>query len=602
MESIIVGTAGHIDHGKTSLIKALTGNHLDSSPEEQERGITISLGFTHLDLPSKRIAFIDVPGHEKLIRTMISGACGLDAVMLCVSAIEGVMPQTREHLSILNILGISRGIIVLTMTDLADEETIEMAEMDIEESVAGTFLEGAPIIHTSAGPTVSGMEDLKQALLALPPVHHQITGPFRLPVDRVFSQKGFGTVVTGTARNGKIEDGIEVEINPGALRSRIRGIQVHGQKQQQAFPGQRIALNLAGINHTQMSRGSVITQIEAIPKASIIDATYTHLDNAPIIENGMRLRFLSGATEVLVRVTIIDSDRLESGKTNFVQMRSESPLIVMRGDRFILRRESPMETLGGGQIIDPWSQRIRNKNRAEAEQWLKRIHGGEKQALLGRRGQMGAPPKICSCWNITATKLDNLCYADQALKDMIQRVKMALSKWHAQNPLRSGIQAKELQHISVPHLTTKAFGELLHLAVKESELQLNGHLVQGTGFQIQLTPQQQKQLNKVLQATKNAGLAGVERKTLNPHDLIQYAIDKEYVFNVQSNLIHPELINNLISKLRVFFSTTEELQPSDFKSLTGLSRKYSIPLLEWLDQQNITLRSGNSRRLHPKQS
>jgi len=359
LSNLVIGTAGHIDHGKTSLIRALTGVDLDQAPEERERGITIRLGFIHLDLPSgRRAAFVDVPGHERLVRTMISGATGLDAVLLCVSAMEGVMPQTREHLDILGLLGMQRGVIALTMTDLADEETLELAELDVADMVAGTFLDDAPIIHTSAGETPAGLEDLRRALDALGAPPRPASGTFRLPIDRAFIKQGFGTVVTGTVRTGTLEDGAEVEVQPGGIQARVRGLQVHGGAQGQTHAGQRTALNLAGIERDDLDRGQVVVRRGSLTPTSMVDTILTLLPGTPEIADGQRVRMLIGTAEVLASLSHITPPG-DPSAAHFVQLRTERPIVAMAGDRFILRRESPMTTLGGGQVLDAWAPRFR---------------------------------------------------------------------------------------------------------------------------------------------------------------------------------------------------------------------------------------------------
>ncbi|MFT5686097.1 MAG: selenocysteine-specific elongation factor, partial [Myxococcota bacterium] len=321
-EHLIIGTAGHIDHGKTSLIQAITGVNLDRLPEERERGITIALGFTHLALDSGRtISFIDVPGHERLVRTMISGATGMDAALLCVSAVEGVMPQTREHLAILELLGVNQGIIALTMTDLVDEEMLELAQMDVEEALEGTPLEGAPILLTSAGPEAAGIEEILIALEALTPRIQDNDSPFRLPIDRAFVRRGFGTVITGTTRSGSIADGTEVVILPEGTRARIRGIQVHGVSVNQALSGQRTAINLAGIEREDLARGMTLALPDALPPAHILDARYHHLAEVPEIPHDSRVRLLVGTSEVMAVLSVLDGEALLPGQSHLIQVR-----------------------------------------------------------------------------------------------------------------------------------------------------------------------------------------------------------------------------------------------------------------------------------------
>ncbi len=598
MSSIIIGTAGHIDHGKTSLVKHLTGVDLDRSPEEKERGITISLGFTHLDLPSgKRASFVDVPGHEKLVRTMISGATGLDAVLLCISAVEGVMPQTREHLAILNLLGIKHGMIAMTMTDVADAELMELAEMDIEDLVEGTFLEGAPILKTASGNKPSGHAELIQKIDALPVIKQNVLGPFRLPVDRVFIQKGFGTIVTGTARDGLITNGMDIELSPGGHKGRIRGIQVHGEQVDEAKPGQRVAINLAGIHHEQLKRGAVVMPNDTIPAASIFDCDYTHLENAPPIKDGSRVRFLSGSSEVLARITIIDSDEIASKRETYIQLRLEQPLTVLPGDRYVLRRESPLQTLGGGTIHDPWASKIRKRDKELALESLMEIGSGNKNKLLSRKGRAGATKKICRIWGVEGIQLDDRCYSEAVISEFCGQVLENLDEWHSLNPLLQGIQVKALHNRSLPHLSSRGFEGIMQIMIQKKAVEVSGSNIHKTGFKIILTDEQTKQCEEIIEQVYASKWTGVEKKKILQNDLLQLLLDQEKLLRIQSLILHPAQISTLKGFITDFFKTKPIMEPTDFKEISDLSRKYAIPMLEWFDQQGFTRRKGNGRIL-----
>jgi len=598
MSTLIIGTAGHIDHGKTSLVRHLTGVDLDQSPEEKQRGITISLGFTHLDLENgKRVAFVDVRGHEKLIRTMIAGATGIDAVLLCVSAVEGVMPQTREHLSILHLLGVKHGIIAMTMTDLADPDLIELAELDIEEACLNTFLEGAPIIKTASGPKPIGQADLIDALMKIPFAIHDSTGPFRLPIDRVFLQKGFGAIVTGTARNGTVEKGVEIEVVPEGLHGRARTIQVHNAEVSSASPGQRVAVNIAGIHHDELKRGSVIMPKGAITPTSILDCSYSHLADSPEIEDGARVRFLSGSTEALARITVIDGTSLQGGKKQIIQLRTEKKVVLLPNDRFILRRESPLQTLGGGKIIDPWSRRIRQKNKDSALPPLRAIINGDNGQLLSRRGREGAKVSTCNHWGVKGDNLDDRCYSPEAIVAMRRDLLQEMNKWHQINPLKLGISSKALHQRTVPRLSSKAFEILMAQLIHENKLEQKGPWIQAVDFDISLNDDQRKMVKEIREKCRKGKWQGAELSELGEQSIIQYLIDTGEITRIQSMAFLPVYLEDLKTKLRIFFEKNELMEPSDFKTITQLSRKFAIPLLEWLDQQGFTQRKGNGRTL-----
>ncbi len=386
---LVIGTAGHIDHGKTSLVRALTGIDLDALPEERARGITIALGFTALDLPDGRqAAMVDVPGHERLVRTMIAGATGIDAVILCVSAVDGVMPQTREHLAILSLLGVQQGGIVLTMADLVEPDFLELAAEDAADAVAGTFLQDAPVVPFSSI-TGEGRENLLQMIGAFRPSDRQDRGPFRLPVDRTFTRAGFGTVATGTVWSGSLEDGTTVRLLPQDTAVRVRGLQCHGDRTDTASAGQRAALNLAGVEVGSVPRGTVVVQGD-VPCTQMIDAIYRHLPSSPPCEDDLGIRLLLGTAECIGHLHIADDlDEVEPGDEVPVQFRLDTPLPCLPGDRFVVRRVSPLETLGGGIVVDPWAPRLRRRKRVTSGHQIRRLHEGDVSVWLERAGEIG---------------------------------------------------------------------------------------------------------------------------------------------------------------------------------------------------------------------
>jgi selenocysteine-specific elongation factor len=599
---LVVGTAGHIDHGKTSLVRALTGVDLDRLPEERARGITISLGFTWLDLPGgRRVALVDVPGHERLVRTMVAGASGMDAVLLCVSASEGVMPQTREHLDILGLLGVRRGVVALTMTDLVDEEMLELAELDVEETVAGTFLEGAPVIRTAAGPTPAGLDGLREALAALPPPTRPGGATFRLPVDRAFVQRGFGTVVTGTVRGGALADGDEVVVMPEGLKARVRGVEVHGDAATEARVGQRAALNLAGVERDDLHRGAVVMHPGAATPASILDLSYRHLPAAPPVPDGTRARLLVGTAEVMGVISIIDPgvEALEPGWRGFVQVRTDTPVVALPGDRAVLRRESPVETLGGGAVLDPWAPRARRRDRPRAHAELTRLAGGDPGVRLLRAGDAGLPPDAARVRGVTdGVRLGETLVHEERVARLEDLLLEALAAHHADQPLSPGASRRGLHRPPIGHLPAAAYDDLLARLVAAGRVVQDGPRIRLPGFEVQLDADQQRRSDAILTRVRGAGLEGPKAAEILQAEpqLTLLLLDRGELVRVRDHLLHRSALDALRGRVLDHLAANGDLSPTDFKALTGLSRRHAIPLLEWLDNQRVTVRDGDTRR------
>ena len=604
---LVVGTAGHIDHGKTSLVRALTGVDLDRLPEEQLRGITIALGFTRLVLPSGRVAsLIDVPGHERLVRTMISGATGLDAVVLCVSAVEGVMPQTREHLAILELLGVRQGLVALTMTDLVDEEMLELAAMDVEEAVEGTFLDGAPVLHTAAGPTPAGIEALIAALDALKPPKRVASGSLRLPIDRTFVQRGFGTVVTGTLRSGSIQDGDEVVVLPEGLKTRVRGLQVHGHPVAQSRAGLRTALNLAGIERDDLHRGMVVTHADHPPVAQVLDVELRLLADGPPLPARTRVRLLLGTAEVMAVVAPIadcagppaPTTELAPGSRAWVQLRTDAPLVAMPGDRFVVRRESPVQTLGGGTVLDPWAPRFRARNVVPASAHLKRLQDGDRTVLLERAGDAGLSPLRCAQLGIEGgiPLGENLVHHTRV--DRLQRtLAAALDGWHRSNPLAPGVPRRDLHHRALPHLDQRAFDVLVQRMADTGAVVLEGPRLRHPDFSVQLSPADEALLRTLENELCVAGLEAPRFADVLPRgpELVGLLLHREVAVRVGDKLVHGPALARMRDTVLAFLDTHTRMMPTDFKDLFGLSRRHAIPLLEWLDATRLTVRDGDAR-------
>ena len=601
--AFIVGTAGHIDHGKTTLVRSLTGVDLDSAPEEKERGITISLGFTSMQLDDSEISFVDVPGHERLIRTMIAGATGLDAVLLCISATDSVMPQTQEHLNILDLLGIEQGLIAITMCDLADEEDIELITEEIFELVEGTFLEGAPIIQTSSE-IPFGQEEIKKHLQQMQTNTTKVLQqmPFRLPVDRVFTQKGFGTVVTGTARGIPLSNGSSgniVQILPENKTAKIRSIQQHGRSVEVAENG-RVALNLSGVSVDDLSRGSVIVVPNSIPTTQIIDIAYQHLEQATCLENGDRVRLLFGSSEALGKVYRIDAETgFDSQERGFLQVRLDSAQILCRDDRCILRRESPLETLGGGTVVDPYAPKIRQRNRQIQTAWLNRITHNDDIAFVERFQQRGRTLQECQLLGLDldgSFSLGKQVYSPTIIDKFITTINETLTQFHTNHPLKIGATRMELTP-ALPFLNKENFQDLIQQMLERQDIQEKNGRLHHPNFTVQLTSAQRQEIDKRLQILSSKHLEGQPLAELTDlsKSLLHYLFETTQIVRVGNQVLHPQLVNQLLRQIRQHFEHNSTLNTSEFKEMTQLSRKFSIPLLEWMDENQKTRRNGDVR-------
>lgn len=603
---LVIGTAGHIDHGKTSLVKALTGVDLDRLPEEQARGITISLGFTHLLLPDgRRVAFVDVPGHERLVRTMISGATGIDAVLLCISAVDGAMPQTREHVAILDLLGVQQGIIVMTMADLVDEELLALAIDDAKQLVAGTPLQDAPIVPFSSVTGV-GKEELIAQIMALPGSARADAGPFRMPIDRTFVRSGFGVVATGTTWSGTLDDGETVTLLPSGANARVRGIEVHGEAVERAHAGRRTAINLAGIAPDAVVRGLVVTRGPVV-MTQVVDIRYRSVPDAEPVEDGSGVRVLHGTTELGARLYLAEPKEdalIEAGETVWVQLRLEAPLPCLPGDPLIVRRPSPADTLGGGRIIDPWAKKVRQRERAEQARGLDRLAAGDHTVWLEHAGEAGLSLADCAARGIDpalgVTLGDRIVSAGvfTALHDLLDT---ALSAWHRDSPLARGAPRRDLRRGRLIHISDRMFDALLDALVQSGKAQLEGPLVRKAGWSVSLDAERLALRAAVLSSLTEAASEGRSDKDLAA--LGQDAIPIVHLLEFDGLVaqvagmgwVKSDVLDDLEVRVRSWFTANDELTPQSFKELTGLTRKTAIPLLEWLDRKRLTRRDGDRR-------
>lgn len=604
---LVVGTAGHVDHGKTSVVKALTGVDLDRLPEERARGITIALGFTPLALPSGRVAgLVDVPGHERLVRTMVAGASGMDAVMLCVSAADGVMPQTREHLDILDLLGVKTGVLVLTKVDLVDPELLELAEDELREQVRGTFLEGAPAVATSAL-TGQGLDALRAALDALPVPGRDPRLPFRLPVDRAFARKGHGTVVTGTAWAGTLADGAEVDLlveGRPPRRVRVRGIQQHGRAVTGAVAGARTALNLAGVEVDDAPRGSWVVAPGSVPLASVIDTRYRHLADAPAWEDEARLVVLHGTREVEARLVPLDAEGLAPGWTGHVQLRLAAPLPCLPGDHFVVRQPSPARTVGGGVVVDPFAAVPRRSRAAEALPVLARLEAGDRAAWLDRAGAAGLTDAeaVARMGTPMGERLGDRWFSPAALAEHRRALHEALDRAHAAAPLAPAHNRKALRQGVLHALGDRELLALIDAEVAAGRIEVAGSHVRRPGFAPTLTPEQERWRQAALRTLDAARWEGVDdlpaRHPIAELDALVFLLkDRGEVVQAGDRLYARPALDALVEAVRAWFTTHDRLDPAAFKDLSGLSRRGAIPLLEWLDATGVTRRVGDERVL-----
>jgi selenocysteine-specific elongation factor len=621
VRSLIVGTAGHIDHGKSALVRALTGTDPDRLKEEKERGITIDLGFAHLDLGGGRVAsFIDVPGHERFVRNMLAGAHGIDAVLLVVAADESVMPQTREHFHICRLLGIERGLVALTKCDAADEDLQRLAEEEVREMAAGSFLHGAPLLRVSAR-TGQGLADLTAALarLADEVAPRDGAGLLRLPVDRSFTLRGFGTVVTGTLVSGTLAVGEEVELLPAGRRARVRGLQVHGQPVERVDAGNRAAVNLAGVEVHDVARGDVLARPGTLRPGSMVDVELTLLASARPLADQARVRVHAASAEVLARVRLPESRRLEPGRTALAQLRLEEPAVAGRGDRLILRSYSPADTIGGALVLDPLAPKRRRHTaapppRAEpvAAAALSLVEAagapGLAAPLLAARltvpldelgAALAAEPRLLKVGRGPGTLVSRA-----ALERLRARALEELSAFHAADPLRPGMPREELRGRAFDRAAEGAFEHVLGELAAAGELRAEGELLARAGHAPQLTSRQSVAREALVKEARGRGLEGLEPARAaqvagvdagEAERLVRLLIAEGELRRVGEAVVHRAPLDALKDDVRRRWSPGSKLDVGAFKELTGLSRKFVIPLLEYLDRERVTRRTGAER-------
>lgn len=636
MKHLILGTAGHIDHGKTSLVRALTGIDTDRLKEEKERGITIELGFAHMELPGDiRFGIVDVPGHERFVRTMVAGVGGMDLVMLVIAADEGVMPQTREHLEICQLLGVRKGLVALTKCDMVEKDWQDLVEEEVREYLKGSFLEGAPIIPVSAR-SGAGLDDLRSALstLAGEADEKPSDGPFRLPVDRVFTVAGFGTVVTGTLLSGEIKTGDEVELLPAARFSRVRSVQTHGVKSDQATAGQRVAVNLQGIELDEIGRGDVVVPRGVYRTTRAVDTRLSYLATAPReLKHRATLRLHSATYEVPAQLILLDRDVLKPGETAFVQLRLKAPVLLLPGDLFILRSSSPQITVAGGQVLDPAPPRRRRRS----EQALELLHSlregedTEKVLLLVRESLLSGIvlDELIIRGGLSARKTETalgtlltqgqvmqmvrdprIFLSKEAFITLKEQLREGLEGYLRDNPLKEGIGKEELKAHIPRRSDLRFFGPLLSALEKEGKALVNRDLVGIPGRKAGADVS-----GAVLLSRIEAALVKGDREPPSPKELAQTLdiSEKEVlehldplvragkVVKVKNDLFYaPAPLAGIREVLLRQLEAKGEITPPEFREISGLSRKFMIPLLEYFDQEKLTIRVGDKRLLRKK--
>ena len=627
---VIVGTAGHIDHGKTALVEALTGVNADRWEEERRRGITIDLGFADLALESGlRLGFVDVPGHERFVRNMLAGASGIDVVLLVIAADESIMPQTREHFDICRLLGVRCGVIALTKADLVEPDLLELVRMETQEYVAGSFLEGAPAIPVSAK-TGAGLDELRAALegaaSSVPAKSAQ--SRFRLPVDRAFVVKGFGSVVTGTLVSGAVSVEDEVEIHPIGRRVRVRGLQRHGEKVQRAEAGSRTAVNLAGIDAADLARGMTLTEPGVFEPGRDLDCELDLLGSAPALRHGSPVHFHIGAAEIEGKVLLLErseesGQRLRSlgpGGRAFVRVRLRAPALAVTGDRFVIRRFSPVTTIGGGRVLDPHPPR-REPYAARLAR-LRAFATGELGAILEalasassfhldaaevvrRTGALEADiRKASASLQVVRDKPLAFSHPDR-MAEAREKLLADLRGFHQTNPLLAG-KPRGAVHSGPFAAAPDYFVErLIQSLVESKKVAIDGELIRLENHGIQMDSAEQKARDTLVAAFAEAGLQVPTLKTFLPglgldakrtQRILGALLREGLLVRVSGELVfHQEALQGLLAKLAQRKSGNPRLTVPEFKELSGVSRKYAIPLLEYLDRTRVTRREGDAR-------
>lgn len=625
MKNIIIGTAGHVDHGKTALIKALTGIETDRIKEEKKRGITIELGFAYLDLPDgEKAGIIDVPGHEKFVKNMLAGAGGIDLALLVVAADEGFMPQTREHLGILSLLNISEGIIVVTKKDMVDEDWLEIVCDEVRQEVQGTFLENAQIIPVSSY-TGEGIEQLRQAIFTMIDQKTQIKNldvPFRIPVDRIFSVEGFGTVITGTLIEGTMKVGDPVTVYPSRIESRIRNLQVHSQNVQEAYAGQRVAVNLAGLKKTDLNKGDVIAVPDSMHTTMMIDIHLTVLKDCDReIRNATRLHLYHGARDILCKIVLLDRDSVGAGESCYAQLRLEEEIAVKTGDRFVLRFYSPVETIGGGVILDSNPFKHKRNDAAVLESLKLKEGGSDREKISAALRDYSARfetldflqiqtgiPKEQFDQQINKLIKDKVAFrvSDNVVihTDYLNRLKDSavklLESYHKENPLREGMKKDEFRNKLIKYEDISVVDKITDSLVNRKVLKYVNNCVALADFEVQQDNNQQEIENAFLQGGFSPEspdqIAARFPKVKNFKQVLESLVNTGKLVRVEEKiLLHADYYNKALTLAKEHVDQNGQITLAEMRDLMGASRKFAVAVLEYWDKRGITKKVGDAR-------
>ncbi len=634
---VIVGTAGHIDHGKTALVKALTGVDADRLPEEKRRGITVDLGFAEMSAGDVHFGFVDVPGHERFVKNMLAGASGIDIVMLVIAADEGVMPQTREHFDICRLLGVAAGVVVITKTDLVDAETLDLAKLDATELVENSFLENAPVICVSSR-TGDGIDILKETLVQVSANLRRRDDQLvtRLPIDRSFSIKGFGAVVTGTLASGKISEGDEFEVLPTKTKVRVRGLQTHGQTVKAASSGQRVAVNLGGIDHAEITRGMMLAKPNILRPTQMFDAEIEVLASvSKPVRSRQRVRVHIGTVEALARIQILNgTGEIAAGEKDFVQVRLEVPVSAVPGERFVMRRYSPQITIAGGEVIDTFAEKHRRKDINDVRRYLRDhlsvsddnvakvnllIHAAgpaglsfaDLQARTAFRKEVLADAIGANILSAEFVDAGGRYIARNQFEALAKSTETAVGQFHGREPLAKGMSREALRESIFAYLPPEVFQAVIASLESTGKIVLDKETIRLSSYRPTFSEAETRLSKKIFDKYNSARLevpklddalveaiVGTNFTRQEARKFLQLFLDSGEIVKVTEDFYFVKnAIDELVDLLRQFAAKTSGrlIDVPKFKDIAGVSRKYAIPLLEYFDREKITRRSGDKR-------
>ncbi len=642
MREIVLGTAGHVDHGKTSFVKYLTGIDTDRLKEEKKRGITIELGFAYLDLPcGHRLGIVDVPGHEKFVKNMVAGVTGMDLLAFIVAADEGIMPQTREHFDICRLLGVKRGFVVVTKKDMVDEDWLGMVVEEVSDFCAGSFLEGAPIIPVSSI-TGEGFELVVETIDRFVSEHHfaEVFGPFRLPVDRVFAMKGFGSVVTGTSISGRTSIGDELRLFPTRQTAKVRGIQVHSASVETVEAGHRTAINLQGTETDEISRGMVLAHPDCLEPNYMLDCQLVYLSaNPKALKHRARVRVHLGSAELIGRVSLLDRDELQPGLEAPVQLLLESPVAVWPGDRYVIRSYSPVATIGGGEILGNQSprkrKRLTEKDRAYNRQIFETLTGDDIEAKIllylkesGMSGLTSADlairlglfakhlvkvlnPPLSAKKMVVVDSASQRYLVSEVADEVSGTILTSLAAYHKTNPLKNGLSKEEVRSGFKQVVDPKVFNYCLNDLLRKNTVVQEESVIRLATHQVALKADEEKLKRDLECWYRDKGLTTATIKETQeafadyPDSLVREVLDlllKEGMLTKVSESLYfcSVHLNRMQEEVVAFMKKEGEIDAPGFKNLSGLTRKFSIPILEYFDRMKLTIRVGDKRILRRK--